>query len=950
MTQRMSQVKGIDTVVEQFRPSRANPVARRAVRKYYAQQPVTNTSIFENLSFQIEQTDPKNVINEIRLIFPLELKAYTVNEQGYTIPLEMHTNSWQRSNNIAVAQNAPFSAFRNLEVAINGKIYTNQYQRYGRTLGQCFQSYSELSFQNDESLKPIANTFMGEIPEPRRYTAFARNGEVTGLSTYITKLATQPTTFSLLENNSGFIARSRKFQDGLEDDGKTWRGEISSLFHSGIFNSEARRQGNDQIPFVSDLYVNCVFETNPDILDKKYHTPRVGAQEPYQRTVTSRLFEFLTPMTAAFPGEERSAPNKSYPQWFELKWTAQPRIEIEWCLYTQPLLAPMYRLRGCRYQLEETLPFQVPYDHRPEDRKWVQTSIRRQLLAVPNLVYVWVEPTLATVRNSFCWGNMFRTLDIRNFKLRVNGTVDIMQDPSEEILYKWYKRNTSNVHEFPTWCKNKIICFSPSEVGMQEWLENDASVSTIDITLETAYSKLMLPEYKRLANFDDMQELGYTHIIRARTYFPGAMNTVGMGTENSLEIHGLSADVNSDYSRSETSCWFHAHFRRQYDTYSNDSTTSLVSTQKHWWDENVFKDVTWKGKNDDEAALGEFSVTRVNEVSCMWDNGYSYWVQLNPHTRQVVASGDDQSVVIWVTRQTHYMTPTHQDDKMRELTWTAFCDPDFQDGNGNPHADAFQATYPNDEARRVKMNAFWDEAAAVANDQVFSVYQTVAPEDTLAQLIERGSSYYVNYVNQEPQHADAKVEFRDPDTSNKLWNVAPEMLQFKLGGGKDWYYEENPNLVDTAAATNPNGCISQAAAILGWRWVKLTDPRSFLTDIDDSPFKGAIAQATGHNLVYPKQDIIMHAEIERDAMGSRAMDYTFANRLAHPSLEQIADVPDGDEDQVYDLAEFSLNMLLEYSNETVLMSQDRGKPVHISNLIAKGLPSQAEAYAASLKN
>ena len=84
----------------------------------------------------------------------------------------------------------------------------------------------------------------------------------------------------------------------------------------------------------------------------------------------------------------------------------------------------------------------------------------------------------------------------------------------------------------------------------------------------------------------------------------------------------------------------------------------------------------------------------------------------------------------------------------------------------------------------------------------------------------------------------------------------------------------------------------------------------------------------------------MHAEIERDAMGSMAMDYTFGSPLAHPPLEQIAGVPDGDEDQVYDLAEFSLNMLLEYSNETVLMSQDRGKPVHISNLIAKGLPMQ----------
>ena len=68
-----------------------------------------------------------------------------------------------RACNIAVAQDAPFSAFSNIEVGINGKVYSEQPQRYGKTLSKCFQSYSEMQFQNNHSLKPICNTLRENI-------------------------------------------------------------------------------------------------------------------------------------------------------------------------------------------------------------------------------------------------------------------------------------------------------------------------------------------------------------------------------------------------------------------------------------------------------------------------------------------------------------------------------------------------------------------------------------------------------------------------------------------------------------------------------------------------------------------------------------------------------------------------------------------------------------------
>ena len=130
MSQRMTQYKGIDTKVEQFQPSRANPVASRRVRSYYAQQNLKGSSRFETLTFQIEQTNPKNVINEMRLVFPLELRAKGVQAKDdgtyQLVDMSMATNSWLRASNIAVGQNSPFSAFSNLEIAINGKVYSEQ--------------------------------------------------------------------------------------------------------------------------------------------------------------------------------------------------------------------------------------------------------------------------------------------------------------------------------------------------------------------------------------------------------------------------------------------------------------------------------------------------------------------------------------------------------------------------------------------------------------------------------------------------------------------------------------------------------------------------------------------------------------------------------------------------------------------------------------------------------
>ena len=51
MSTGITQVRGIDTSVETFQPRRDNPVARRAIRKYYSQENHgTNTNAFDTLT------------------------------------------------------------------------------------------------------------------------------------------------------------------------------------------------------------------------------------------------------------------------------------------------------------------------------------------------------------------------------------------------------------------------------------------------------------------------------------------------------------------------------------------------------------------------------------------------------------------------------------------------------------------------------------------------------------------------------------------------------------------------------------------------------------------------------------------------------------------------------------------------------------------------------------
>ena len=494
----MIQEPGYDTKVQQFTPIRNAPVWRRAVRKYHCLEDVNGSAEFNQLQFKIHCQEKNLVCNDARLVFPLELMAWSADPEGAepAYSLSMAVNDGRPACNIAVAQNSPWNAFESVNTVVNTKVYTEKPRSYGRMLASCYQSVSEMQFMNNHSLKPYANTNNASSDQIlRTYNVMDADDEDTQNVVNIRQQTFEPSAFVLENANSGFLERSRQFQEGLDSEGKIWRGEISSLLNCGPFSAEARASGgNDQLPYIEDLFLNLVFKQTKCQLDATI-LPKKGAD--YRKVIMQSLFEFLTPANSALFRAFTDSTLR-FPKYYTLKWRAKPYVQIEWLSYAPNALLPMYKLQGFQYKLTKSNEFSLPLSDKLDDRKVFSPRVSTQCLSVPNKIYVFCQATENSARDSFLFGGMFRTNEIVNNSLmvRVNGESHVIDRPdSQSMLFKWWKRHSNSVAEYPTWAKCQVIILTPNEIGLANWLENDAVLSTIEISCDVRLSKLQHIEY-----------------------------------------------------------------------------------------------------------------------------------------------------------------------------------------------------------------------------------------------------------------------------------------------------------------------------------------------------------------------------------------------------------------------------------------------------------------------
>ncbi len=626
MSSGIVQEPGFDTRIQQFTPIRNAPVWRRAVRQYHCQEDVNGTSDFTRLQFKVHCQERNLVCNDARLVFPLELICYDGDPADQNVPsnpMTMAVNDGNASCNIAVAQNSPWNAFETVNCVVNTKVYTEKPRSYGRTLASCYQSVSEMQFMNNHSLKPIANTDLhSTLGNTREIEVTNSNGELTGYTVSVTDGIQEPSRFVLENANSGFLERSRQFQDGLDDGGRVWSGEISSLLNCGPFSAEARGAGNDQLPYIEDLFLSLVFKQTKCSLDASL-LPSRGPD--YRKVIVQSLFEFLTPGVASL----YKAPVSSdlvFPKYYTLRWRARPYIQIEWLKYDPAAMLPMYRLQGFQHKLTKSNEFSLAHSERMDGRAVFSPRVSTQCLSVPNKLYIWAELSENSARDSFLFGGMFRTCEIMNKSLmvRVNGESHIIDRPdNQSMLFKWWKRHSNSVAEYPTWAKCPVIILTPNEIGLSNWLENDAVLSTIEVSCDVRLSKLQYLEYNAAIKEDGLLQAG----IRESTH--------NSSPQQSIEYRNFDYELwlSRFYNQQRTGTGKYISIETVVTTVArldNDDPPNIPSTDQQavdWLNNYYLTHGTYSEK---------FRVQRVARSLITLNN--SVWVKFDGNTQQFVST------------------------------------------------------------------------------------------------------------------------------------------------------------------------------------------------------------------------------------------------------------------------------------------------------------------------
>ena len=200
----IQQEPAFDTSVETFVPFRNAPVYRRVTRKYHCQENLGLTKEFKQMTFKIHQPNENLVINECRLVMPLHVRA--LNDSGER--MDMRVSSGSSACNVAISEN-PFTAFKVIDTVINGKGYSEEPNRYGNMLSKCYSSVSEMSWQNNHSLKPISNTNrFTNFEEYQTFDIMEGDGEharETGAYVTVFGLQVHKGAFVAEQLNSGFL-------------------------------------------------------------------------------------------------------------------------------------------------------------------------------------------------------------------------------------------------------------------------------------------------------------------------------------------------------------------------------------------------------------------------------------------------------------------------------------------------------------------------------------------------------------------------------------------------------------------------------------------------------------------------------------------------------------------------------------------------------------------------
>jgi len=545
--------------VPEFQPERSAPVFPVVTRKYRCIEDVVTQDYarFDTLTWKIQQPDQSMVWQSVKLVLPLEMKAYRIDQDtgvdaGNNMPnplaeLDMRVTSQLPACNIAVAE-SPMGAFRQSSLTINGRIFS-EVNDFRRTLDSCYRGTGPSSYGDNHSLKPVVcrdikkdtlsrynlKTIVGGQPVDQQ---IGNRQAFVDVADSVSK--TLDSTFSLLEHNGPFLERARKFQDELSYDGKTWTGLITNYLELGPFQARARL-GNTAVPYVRDLHLRLNFDTNPSKFDAIVGTgmnelPRASCQ-----VIPGKLFEFGTVANLKHFGETINN-YKGFIGGMKLRYTEKPYLEVQYVRYIEPMKS-FYNLRCFEHQYEQSNPFNL---HAAANTRVSPTSLQRvtsRLLSYPTKVYLYAS---LSDSEQYPWGmgNVRRSCLLKNIHCRVNQRPDIVFNPSQEECYQMFRRHTNSSLEYGSWLKAPIYVFDPVDLGQPDMLANDARLSLMEWDAEISLTPLQIQEQLDMKDKEALIATGYNRAQFDRLNYVPADDGNTYNSEYAVEYDyaGVSAD------------------------------------------------------------------------------------------------------------------------------------------------------------------------------------------------------------------------------------------------------------------------------------------------------------------------------------------------------------------------------------------------------------------------
>ena len=497
-----------------FVPERVAPVFEHLTYKYYCQEKVMLASggdQFQSLTWKIQQPDMSMVARNIKVCIPIRIRAR--DNRGDTMSMDISDR--YPACNTALSSNLQ-KAFSDIELSINGKIFSVQPARFFSVLDKCYNSKDFMGFPSNHSLKPVANTNLRSRDEfndtfPVYNNAGQRSGTVT-LSSVENRVSRN--AFNLAFANGPFIERVRDFQTRLQGKGY-WDDVLIFELDVGPFMSRARKRTNMGVPFIRDMYLRMRWDSHQSQFDIDYPPSEMGgykAPDFPDRTTCTRLLEFGTPVNLA---HHRSGhlPTRGWAGGgYSLAITAQPYLSVDYVKMGG--LAPSYTLRAFDFRYEKSNMFSlIPSTGENNKNLISSTSLARintRLTSLPSKVYLYCE--LADgYKNPFFWGGVTRFCRLKNIKLRINQRTNVVdsQNCTEQELYEQFVLNTSNSLQFPAWRKSPVYVFTQDYFGQPDMLANDGVVNTFEWEAECELTELQIQELVTLHTIMPYHSMGY---------------------------------------------------------------------------------------------------------------------------------------------------------------------------------------------------------------------------------------------------------------------------------------------------------------------------------------------------------------------------------------------------------------------------------------------------------